>query len=682
MNKPQFFNDIKSVMKDAWLGIDVNTSTLPNPLENIPPAIADKPELYFMWLMSQPEYFYLTCKVLFNKTCFPMQCVLLEELWTHQFPMLIGSRGMSKSFTLALYILLRLIFLENRKIVIAGAGFRQSKVVFQYMEDIVNGSPILSDYLYSTNKNPFSKANDEWRLTIGSSNAIAIPIGTGDKIRGKRANDIIADEFASMLIDIFETVIAGFGAVSAAPDKNIKKHAAEQLMKKLGLTYKDIEDFIEPTAAVDNQIIISGTAYYDFNHFSQYHEKWLKIIKSRGDKAKLKEAFGGDVQDALNWKDYSVIRIPYELIPGGYMAAAQIARSRTTMHAGNYEMEYGAVFSKDSAGFFKRSLIESICVNEDMKININGEIYTSEQVFFEPMMYGDKTKEYVIACDPAAMVDNLSIAILERDHPFRKAVYVWTTNKKDHSEKLSLGLTTENNYYAYAARKIRDLMKKFPTVGLAIDSEGGGRAIMEVLKDRDKLQPGELPIYHIIDPDKPRFDEDGETGLHIICEVHFSSNEWVANANHGMKKDMEDGILLLPYIDSISLAAADYEDEEKSRHFDTLQQCIKDIEELKNELSTIVVSETKTGKESWDTPEVKVGTGKKGRMRKDRYSALLMANALCRELDGRPDMTINVSAGGFAGFTFPNREDKKTGVMFSGPSFMTEKLNLLYNRRV
>lgn len=57
-----------------------------------------------------------------------------------------------------------------------------------------------------------------------------------------------------------------------------------------------------------------------------------------------------------------------------------------------------------------------------------------------------------------------------------------------------------------------------------------------------------------------------------------------------------------------------------------------EIEELKNELSMIVMTQTGTGRERWDTPEVKVAAGKKRRLRKDRYSSLIMANMSARQM--------------------------------------------------
>lgn len=340
-------------------------------------------------------------------------------------------------------------------------------------------------------------------------------------------------------------------------------------------------------------------------------------------------------------------------------------------------MEFGALFSKDYMGFFKRTLVESCVVKDGEEIvSINGKSYDAEEVFFEPMMYGNKKKTYVMGIDPAIAADNFAIVILEIDPPFRKIVYCWVTNKKDHTEKVKLGLTSEHNYYAYAARKIRELIKDFPCVRIAIDSEGGGRAILESLKDKDKLKAGEVPIYHIINPDKPNYEEDGESGLHIIDEINFSNGTWVSDANHGMKKDMEDGILLFPFVDSISFAEADYEDEEAARHYDTSQQNIKDIEELKNELITIVVTESKTGREGFDTPEIKTGTGRKGRMKKDRYSALLMANMTGRQMMNATESDLTTYAGGFANFS--TKKDTNQGKLFTGPSAIAEKLSNLY----
>ena len=37
--------------------------------------------------------------------------------------------------------------------------------------------------------------------------------------------------------------------------------------------------------------------------------------------------------------------------------------------------------------------------------------------------------------------------------------------------------------------------------------------------------------------------------------------------------------------------------------YDTLEQCVMDIEELKDELSMIQMTQTASGRDRWDTPE-------------------------------------------------------------------------------
>ena len=98
------------------------------------------------------------------------------------------------------------------------------------------------------------------------------------------------------------------------------------------------------------------------------------MIESQGRPERLREIFGGeDPPDTFDWTQYSVIRIPYELLPRGFMDADQVARSKATVHAGIYQMEYGACFTRDSQGFFKRSLIGS-CVTNDRNLLRTGVV--------------------------------------------------------------------------------------------------------------------------------------------------------------------------------------------------------------------------------------------------------------------------------------------------------------------
>lgn len=216
-------------------------------------------------------------------------------------------------------------------------------------------------------------------------------------------------------------------------------------------------------------------------------------------------------------------------------------------------------------------------------------------------------------------------------------------------------------------------MRVFPCVEIAIDAQGGGIAVMEALHDKDKIQADEVAMWPIIDEDKPK-DTDDQKGLHILRPCQFARADWLAEGNHGMRKDFEDKILLFPFFDSASLGLSIEEDKSLERIYDTLEDCVMEIEELKDELSMIVMTQTSTGRERWDTPEIRVAAGKKNRLRKDRYSALLMANMSARQFSIEKNVIEYGAIGGFAksGKSFDN--DK----MFYGPAWFTEKAKDIY----
>ena len=221
-------------------------------------------------------------------------------------------------------------------------------------------------------------------------------------------------------------------------------------------------------------------------------------------------------------------------------------------------------------------------------------------------------------------------------------------------------------------------MKVFPCSRIGLDAQGGGVAIEESLHDPSKLEEGESLIWPIIDYEKPK-DTDSQQGLHIIELIQFAKADWTGQANHGLRKDLEDKMILFPRFDNLTLGLAlekegkDILNSDLNPIYDSLSECILEIEELKNELTTIVMTQTSTGagaRDRWDTPEVKLQNGKKGRLRKDRYSSLLIANMLARQMtrnlqpiqyDVIGDNRINIV--------------KHDGNMYKGPEWFTSAVN-------
>jgi hypothetical protein len=469
----------------------------------------------------------------------------------------------------------------------------------------------------------------------------------------------------SMNREIFETVIAGFGAVSNNPLDLVKSQAGKRLSKKLGMAIEEEENEFRR----DNQLIISGTCDFAFNHFAEYWKRWNNIITSRGDKEKLSRLFEGkEIPENFNWKDYSIIRIPYDLLPNGFMDMGQLARSKATMLPELFNQEFGAIFVNDSTGFFRRSVIEKCVASPANSIDIPG--YGT--VIYNPVLRGKPDQRYVFAVDPASEQDKFSIIIIELHSNHRRIVYCWTTDKKDFRDKKQVGLIKESDFYAYCGRKIRELMILFPCEAIAIDSQGGGVAVMEVLHDKSRLQENEKPLWPVI-TDKSAYT-DGEFGEHIIHIINFADANWTSEANHMLKKDFMDKTCLFPHVDAVEYALAAGQDEIQNRLYDTLEDCIFDINELKDELAIIVMTRTPNGRDKWDTPEIKLPNQKKGKLRKDRYSALVMANMVARTLQRTvPRSKFETEIGWARG-----KSDDVGGPLYVGPNRWAEALNLIY----
>lgn len=196
--------------------------------------------------------------------------------------------------------------------------------------------------------------------------------------------------------------------------------------------------------------------------------------------------------------------------------------------------------------------------------------------------------------------------------------------------------------------------------------------------DPSKLEPGEEIILPVINTDEKPQETDLMQGEHII-QIYKNTPDNITDANHALKKDMETRDIVFPHHDAISYIISEFYDSslgESAVLYDTLEDCVSNIEELKNELSTITITETRTGKEHFDTSEIKSAGAKKGRLRKDRYSALLMANWVARSAENLVTRQLNSSdvmtLGGYVDKANPD-------AMFVGNSKLTQRLNDLYS---
>lgn len=573
-------------------------------------------------LIMDDRYIHFTAKHLLGVNLFPYQMSILNTLWLKRLPMIIAARGGSKTTMLAVYCILRSILNQGVKIVIAGAGLRQSGLVFEAMEQIWKNAPILRDICGVNNPPKRSVLGYTW--SIGSSKITGIPIGTGEKIRGLRANVIICDEFGSINPEIFETVIRGFASVqSHGTFDKVKLAYQKELLSSMNI---DIEEEKDNSSGLSgNQIVIAGTSTYQFNHFYKYYKDYCDIIYSKGDLGEGK---------TIQAEDYAVIRIPYDHLPTGLMDKTILDQGSATMDSSIFKMEYGCVFAKDSEGFYPASAIyNATCPT----------LIGNKEFRFSCELSGEDGFDYVLGLDPASERDNLAISIIKVSNP-RMHVYTWSTNRKKFEKdrkKNSADYKDIDDYNTFIIRKIHDLVNRFNIKRMHIDSGGGGMSILEGLKDKSKLGPNDSCIY-----DMDNEDLIGEQGKHIIKVIQFSKREWYESAHFNLLKDITTKSIIFPEYNSIEVEKNKMLNTSGSMMMDTFEEIQYQIEECKYQTTLVQEQTTAKGQKKWDIPKIKgVATeGIQSKLKKDHFTSILLANDAARELASEEeDQEINRS---------------------------------------
>jgi hypothetical protein len=92
--------------------------------------------------------------------------------------------------------------------------------VFEYVERHLARVPRVPESLVNSNGMTKGRNNgprrdiDRVEFVVGDSVIVGLPMGTGEKIRGLRANYILTDEVAAVNEEVYAVVVQGFGSAS------------------------------------------------------------------------------------------------------------------------------------------------------------------------------------------------------------------------------------------------------------------------------------------------------------------------------------------------------------------------------------------------------------------------------------------------------------------------------------
>ncbi|RPK20076.1 phage terminase large subunit [Paenibacillus xylanexedens] len=345
------------------------------------------------------------------------------------------------------------------------------------------------------------------------------------------------------------------------------------------------------TSGRKNHLVMASSAYYQFNHL---YQKYLQY-QSKSNK------LGNDYDPNYGLHVYTV-----DDMPDNWMDKAIIQMAKESMTELQFQMEYLCLFPPDSDGFFPANLV-------------NGGRKTS--VIIEPE--GEKGAKYVFGIDPARSGDNFALVVLRLGPP-NKIVACYSLNRNTFPQMHEFIRTKLREYEQNGGEVVR----------IHMDNGGGGQTLKDYLAEEYAWYDPTTEKYKsepaLIDMD----DEEMQymSGRRILRMQVFSSQS-INSMNFDLRADLEQRKILIP--------------SQPPTHERKYEIIFSEIEEMIQETMTIVTTPLKNGFHHFDTP--------KQRMKKDRYSAFLLAcqgaRELQRELAGPP---VKKLARGFASTSYLN----------------------------
>jgi len=550
------------------------------------------------------ENITFTTELLTGIELFPFQHMAVKAMMENDYFLGIWSRGMSKSFSTGIFALLDAMLNQGVHIGIISKSFRQSKMIFRKIEDIAQDSKA---ELFQQCIGKVTKSNDEWSMQIGKSRITALPLGDGEKLRGFRFQRIIVDELLLMPEKIYNEVIMPFLAVVENPTERQKiKDAEDQMIKAGKMKEEDRKEW------PSNKMIGLSSASYKFEYLYKLYQAYENMIFNPG---------------AKNQGRRCIMQFSYDAAPKALYDENLISQAKGSMSQSQIDREFNAIFTDDSAGYFKISKMSDCTI-------VDGESPCVE-------VAGDPDAEYIMAFDPSwsesETSDDFAIQVIKLIPEQKKGVVV-------HSYALpGTNLKKHIIYFKY-------LLEHFNIIMIVGDYNGGVQ-FLNSLNESDIFKKEKIEIgcfdADFINPQNYVSDlrearRQYNLSNKVICNLRKPTSQWIRNANEMLQTSFDRKKLYFAATamdDNYSLQKAKkipikdlkfskYEDEKnvgaKMIEFIEHQKDMLDL--TKAECALVQVTTSAGGTQNFDLPPNLKRQKGADRPRKDSYSALVLGN--------------------------------------------------------
>lgn len=368
---------------------------------------------------------------------FEFQEIVIKAILNRDVSMIIGGRGVGKSFLIAALCILYPIFNPNSAMCLISTNFRGSRRILEMAQKIVNNKK--AGLLRACFPKDIQRSPDmyRWRLENGSE-VFALPLasGGGEGIRGVRCNFLCIDEGLLITKETQEVILRPFLTVKQnVTEQNKIREIEDDLIRSNIL--KEEDRIVFPR----NKFAIFSSASYDFEYLYEMYKGNIEQIM-----------FPKKQNEEERPPTYFVTRLGYEAVPVGKlfdMTQILAAKNNGGENTDYFKREYRAIFSSSNDGYFNAKIMHDNTVK-------NGDFPTAQII-------GQKDSKYILSLDPSYSANKTSDWF---------GMQLWLLNESERK------ITLVHNY-GLAGKDISDhfayltyLLTYFNVVFIIIDASG------------------------------------------------------------------------------------------------------------------------------------------------------------------------------------------------------------------
>jgi hypothetical protein len=506
------------------------------------------------------------------------------------------------TFSAAMFCILQSIFFPKSSILIAGPTFRTARFIFNHIEKICDSPD--AQLLFQA-MGVKSKRNDEFKWSINGGQIIAIPLN-GEKIRGFRANVLVIDEFLLMNEELVERVLMPYlVAPQDIKERQLIREKEDELIRRGVLKESERIKF-------DNSAKMIGlsSASYTCEYLYKKYDEFVKQIYSDA----MPEEGAKYFVSQLSWDSVPSDRIDKSII--------EMAKGNEA-HQATFQREYGGQFIDGSESYFSmKKMIE--CTVPD------GEEPTL-------LLKGAKDKKYILSIDPnfsnSPTADNFAMCVMEIDDDKIAEGKISGTVVHNYS-KCGKDLKEHIKYFYY-------ILKNFNVEMIIIDY--AGYQFIEAANENElfKRDGIEIKIFDFY-PEKDGAELEAELRnarrtlnkeIHRIAFTQYFTTDFIRKGNENLQGAID--YKKLWFGSGIKASSSSFEraidakvdlslvgEDDASDLIDTQELLVKS---MKYECASIEVKSTAKGTQSFDLPQIMRRDTSASRMRRDSYTALMLA---------------------------------------------------------